>query len=257
MTGRLVEMRGIRKSFGHVEALRGVDFDVGYGEIVGLIGDNGAGKSTLVKVLTGVYPPDEGEIFFDGKRVSFSSPADARAEGIETVYQGYGVAELLNIARNFFLGREPVKKFCVFKLLDHQKMFRECSRILSEIGISVRSPLEPTGVLSGGERQAINIGRAMYFKAKLIILDEPTNALSVKETEHVLQFIERTRQTGTSVIFITHNIYHVCRVADRFVLLERGKKIGDYRKDEVTPEDIIRILTVGKSEKSRTQNEEC
>jgi simple sugar transport system ATP-binding protein len=244
MTGRLVEMRGIRKSFGHVEALRGVDFDV-------------AGKSTLVKVLTGVYPPDEGEIFFDGKRVSFSSPADARAEGIETVYQGYGVAELLNIARNFFLGREPVKKFCVFKLLDHQKMFRECSRMLSEIGISVRSPLEPTGVLSGGERQAINIGRAMYFKAKLIILDEPTNALSVKETEHVLQFIERTRQTGTSVIFITHNIYHVCRVADRFVLLERGKKIGDYRKDEVTPEDIIRILTVGKSEKSRTQDEGC
>lgn len=248
MNSFLVEMRGIRKSFGHVEALRGVDFHVGYGEIVGLIGDNGAGKSTLIKVLTGVYPPDGGEIHFDGKRVLFNSPAEARAAGIETVYQGYGVAELLNIARNFFLGRELVKDFGIFKLLDHRKMICECRKVLLEIGINVRSPLEPTGVLSGGERQAINIGRAMYFKAKLVILDEPTNALSVKETEHVLRFIEQTRQAGTSVIFITHNIYHVCRVADRYVLLERGKKIGDYRRDEVSPEDIIKILTAGRSE---------
>lgn len=248
MSTFLVEMRGIKKSFGHVEALRGVDFSVGYGEIVGLIGDNGAGKSTLIKVLTGVYPPDSGEIYFDGKKVFFNSPAEARAAGIEAVYQGYGVAELLSIARNFFLGRELVKRFGIFKVLDHRKMICECGRVLSEIGVNVRSPLEPTGVLSGGERQAINIGRAMYFKAKLVILDEPTNALSVKETEHVLQFIEQTRQAGTSVIFITHNIYHVCRVADRYVLLERGKKIGDYGRDEVSPEDIIRILTAGRSE---------
>ena len=243
MTSFLVEMRGIKKSFGHVEALRGVDFNVKYGEIVGLVGDNGAGKSTLIKVLTGVYPPDEGEIFFDGKKVLFGSPAEARAAGIETVYQGYGVAELLSIARNFFLGREPTRRLGILRLLAHQKMISECNRVLSEIGIRVRSPLEPTGILSGGERQAINIGRAMYFKAKLVVLDEPTNALSVKETEHVLRFIEQARQAGTSVIFITHNIYHVCRVADRFVLLERGKKIGDYYKDEVTPEDIIGILT--------------
>lgn len=248
MSTFLVEMRGIRKSFGNVEALRGVDFSVGYGEIVGLIGDNGAGKSTLIKVLTGVYPPDSGEIYFDGKKILFNSPAEARAAGIETVYQGYGVAELLNIARNFFLGRELVKRFGIFRVLDHRKMICECGRVLSEIGVNVRSPLEPTGILSGGERQAINIGRAMYFKAKLVILDEPTNALSVKETEHVLQFIEQTRQAGTSVIFITHNIYHVCRVADRYVLLERGKKIGDYGRDEVSPEDIIKILTAGKSE---------
>lgn len=248
MTGFLVEMRGIRKNFGHVEALRGVDFTVGYGEIVGLIGDNGAGKSTLIKVLTGVYPPDSGEIYFDGRKVIFGSPAEARAAGIETVYQGYGVAELLNIARNFFLGREPVRRFGIFEFLDHKKMICECNKVLSEIGINVRSPLEPTGILSGGERQAINIGRAMYFKAKLVILDEPTNALSVKETEHVLQFIEQTRQAGTSVVFITHNIYHVCRVADRFVLLERGRKVGDYRRDEVTPEDIIKILTAGRNE---------
>lgn len=246
MTDFLVEMRGIKKSFGHVEALRGVDFSVRYGEIVGLVGDNGAGKSTLIKVLTGVYRPDEGEIYFDGKKILFDSPAEARAAGIETVYQGYGVAELLSIARNFFLGREPTRGLGVFRFLDHRKMICECSKVLSEIGINVRSPLEPTGILSGGERQAINIGRAMYFKAKLVILDEPTNALSVKETEYVLQFIEQTRRAGTSVIFITHNIYHVCRVADRFVLLERGRKIGDYYRDEVTPEDIIKVLTVGR-----------
>ncbi len=249
MTHEVVRMNNIKKSFGYVEALRGVDFSVGYSEIVGLIGDNGAGKSTLIKILTGVFPPDSGEIYFEGKKVQFKSPADARRAGIETVYQGFGVAELLSMYRNFFLGRELTKKVGFTTFLDHQWMIDECYKVLSEIGVTVRSPLEPAGVLSGGERQAINIGRAMYFEAKLIVLDEPTTALSVKEVERILQFIEEVHQTGTSVIFITHNIQHVYRVADRFVLLERGIKIGEYLKEEVTPEQIIEALTIGSIQK--------
>jgi simple sugar transport system ATP-binding protein len=235
-------MQNIRKSFGRVEALRGVDFQVKQGEIVGLIGDNGAGKSTLVKILTGVMQPDSGDIFFDGNKVHFELPADARKAGIETVYQGYGVLEEMSIARNFFLGREPLKKLGFVKVLDHQKMEDECWNVLKEIGINVRSPMETTSILSGGERQAINIGRAIHFHAKLVVLDEPTTALSVKETEHILSFIEEVRQTGTSVIFITHNINHAYRASDRFVLLDRGTVIKRFGREDVTPEQIIATM---------------
>lgn len=247
MSEELVQMVNIKKKFGRVEALKGVNFLVGKSEIVGLVGDNGAGKSTLIKILTGVFPADMGEIYFEGKLVRFGSPAEARRAGIETVYQGFGVVELMNVYRNFFLGRETVRKIGFLRILDHQKMIEECERVIRDIGVRVRSAREPTGILSGGERQAINIGRAMYFNAKLIILDEPTTALSVKETEHILKFIEKVRnETGASIIFITHNIHHVARVADRFVILDRGRKIGDFRKEEVSPEQIIDVIKTGK-----------
>jgi simple sugar transport system ATP-binding protein len=239
----LVHMKGITKTFGQVQALKNVDFRVQDGEIVGLIGDNGAGKSTLIKILTGVFPPDSGEIFFDGAWRRFATPADARHAGIETVHQGYGVLEDMSIARNFFLGREPLKRVAFLRVLDNQMMNRECSKVLKEIGINVRSPEEVTRVLSGGERQAVNIGRAIHFKAKLVVLDEPTTALSVKESEHILQFIEDVRQAGSSVIFITHNIHHVYRAADRFVLLNRGQIGGEWTSETVTAEEIINIMS--------------
>jgi simple sugar transport system ATP-binding protein len=243
MNEDLVRMVRVRKSFGHVEALRDVDFTVGRDEVVGLIGDNGAGKSTLIKILTGVFPPDAGEMYFDNKKLAFESPADARRAGIETVYQGSGVVNLMSIARNFFLGREPTKKwFGWIKKLDHDLMFSECQKVVSKIGINVRSPLEPTASLSGGERQSINIGRAMYFKAKLIVLDEPTTALSVKESEHVLEFIREAREKGVSVIFITHNLYHVYKVADRFIILNHGEVVGNFSQREISVDELTEKL---------------
>ena len=243
----LVKMVNISKKFGQVQALKEVSFEVYRDEVVGLLGDNGAGKSTLIKVLTGLYPPDEGEIYFEGKRAVFSSPRESRDAGIETVYQGLGLVDLMTISRNFFLGRELTKSVGPFKLLDLERMNRECEKVLQLTGIRRRSPDTMTAVLSGGERQSINIGRAMYFEAKLVILDEPTNALSVRETEIVLDFVEKLRKNGIPVVFITHNIYHVYQVADRFTILDRGEKIGDFAKQQVNAEDIIEVIRIGKT----------
>ncbi len=242
----LLEMRGIVKRFGHVEALKGVDFHVDKAEIVGLVGDNGAGKSTLVKTIVGVYQPDEGEIYFEGRRVQFQSPREARDAGIEIVYQHLALIDLLSISRNIFLGREPVKKLGPLRILDKPFMNREALRILRDIGVKrIRSPEDRVAKLSGGERQSVAIARAMYFKAKLLILDEPTAALSVRETRRVLDHILDVKKQGVSVIFITHNIYHVYEVADRIVVLDHGRKIADLKKEEVSPEDVIEIIRTG------------
>ena len=238
----LVRMVNISKSFGHVQALQGVNFTVGHQEVVGLLGDNGAGKSTLIKILTGLYPPDEGEIYFEGHKVRFTSPHDARALGIETVYQDLALVPLMSIARNFFLGREPVKRIGPFRFLDQKTMNEVAHRMLAEIGIRIRSPHEEVATLSGGERQSIAIGRAIHFGVKLLILDEPTSALSVKETRKVLNYILEARDRGLSVIFITHNVYHVHPVADRFTILSHGRNLGDFRKGEVTPEEISELI---------------
>lgn len=243
--GTLMKAVNISKSFGRVQALKDVDFSISYGEIVGLVGDNGAGKSTLIKILSGVLQPDKGEIFFEGKKVSLSSPKIARSLGIETVYQDGALIPLMSIWRNFFLGKEILNKNPFIKTLDKEKMKKECASYLRSIGIKPLSLDEEVAVLSGGERQAVSIGRAMYFKAKLIFLDEPTAALSVREAERVLQFINEVKKTGISVVFITHNIYHVYTVADRFVILERGEKIGEFNKEEVTPEYIMDIIRSG------------
>jgi len=242
MSEYLVEMRGIKKSFGRVQALKGVDFHVRKQEIVGLLGDNGAGKSTLIKILVGYHQPDEGEIYFEGKRVLFKSPWDSRKVGIETVYQDLALVNLMPIWRNFFLGREIIRRIGPVKILDVGKMKKIAREVLRDIGIFIRSADETVAFLSGGERQAVAIARAIHFGAKLLILDEPTASLSVGETRKVLEHILEAKKRGISVIFITHNIYHVYEVADRLVLLEKGEKIGDYDKKDVTPEKVMDII---------------
>lgn len=242
---RLVEMKGIRKSFGTVQALRGVDFNVDRQEIVGLLGDNGAGKSTLIKILTGVHTPTKGDIYFEGQHVHINSPNDARALGIETVYQDLALVPLISIARNFWLGQEPTKRFGPIKVLDKKKMSEQAREALLEIGIKIRNPDEPVAMMSGGERQSIAIGRAVHFGKKLLILDEPTSALSVKQTEEVLNYIRRAKERGMSVIFITHNILHVHAVADRFTIIRGGRKVGDFKKDDVTKEETAYMIITG------------
>ncbi len=242
----LLEMVNISKSFGHVRALRNVDFTVGRQEVVGLLGDNGAGKSTLIKILTGVHRPDSGEIRMDGERVDFESPGDARAAGIETVYQDLALVPLMSIQRNFFLGHEPLRPVGPFKFLDQKRMERECRDVLEDIGIKVRSTEDEVSVLSGGERQSISIGRALHFGVKLLILDEPTSALSIKETDKVLGYVTEAKNRGLSVIFITHNIYHVYPVADKFTILSHSTKLGDFPKGTVSPEQVSRMIVTGR-----------
>jgi len=242
-----VEMVNISKNFGRVQALKNVSCMVDYGEVLGLLGDNGAGKSTLIKILVGLYPQDKGEIYFEGKRVQFSSPQEARAMGIETVYQDLALVELMSISRNFFLGREPTKKVGPFEFLDKRGMDEVCAKALSEIGITIRSPDESVSLLSGGERQSISIGRAIHFGVKLLILDEPTAALSIKEARKVLDYVREAKKRGLSVIFITHNISHVYPVADRFTILDHGIKVGDFDKKDVTPEDVVNIISKGEA----------
>jgi len=241
----LVQMVGISKRFGTVQALKDVDFDVRRQEVMGLVGDNGAGKSTLIKILTGVHTPDSGKIYFEGREVRFSSPKDARDLGIETVYQDLALIPLMSITRNFFLGRELVHKVGPFRIINQRKMDKIAARALREIGVGVRSPEEPVAILSGGERQSVAIGRAMHFGAKLLILDEPTAALSIKESQKVLDYVLEAKERGLSIIFITHNIYHVYSVADRFTILEHGRKVAEFAKGDVSPEDIIEIIRSG------------
>ncbi len=244
----LLRIRGLTKTFGRVMALKDVDFDVDYTKVVGLLGDNGAGKSTLVKTLMGVYRPEKGEIHFMGKKTIFRSPEEARASGIEIVYQGSNLIETMNIWRNFFVGKEQTKKYGFLKFLSVSGMKEKTLENLEKVRIKVRSPDEYVNILSGGERQSIAIGRALYFGAKLLILDEPTTALSVRETEKVLDVVKTLKKIGISVIFITHNIYHVFDVADRFEILDHGIKICSLSHKDSTPEQIMRIIRRGRLE---------
>jgi len=241
----LVEMRGIYKSFGTVEAVRGVDFHIDRPEILGLLGDNGAGKSTLIKILTGMYTPTKGEILFEGQPVTINSPHEARVLGIETVYQDLALVPLMSIARNFWLGQELVHRYGPLRVLKKQEMSDRAREALLDIGIRIRSADEPVGSLSGGERQSIAIGRAVFFGKKLLILDEPTSALSVKQTQEVLNYTRRAKERGLSVIFITHNIAHVHEVADRFTIIRGGRKVGDFRKEEVSEMEVAQMVMTG------------
>jgi len=235
----LVRMVNIHKWFGRVYALRGVDFEVYRGETVGLIGDNGAGKSTLIKILSGYHQADQGEIYFEGQKVRISSPRDARKLGIETVYQEQALAPNLSIARNIFMGREPVRRWGI---IDRKVMNEESMKALANLGLRLRSPDLPVVTLSGGERQGVAIARALHFKAKLVILDEPTVALSVKEVEEVLEFVRQLQREGISVIFITHNLYHAYDIAERFVVMARGKKMADVKKKDTSPEELSQLV---------------
>lgn len=245
MSERLVEMQDIYKSFGRVKALNGVDFHVDKGEIVGLLGDNGAGKSTLIKTLTGVYTPTSGQIFFEGQPVTIPSPHVARELGIETVYQDFALVPLMSIARNFWLGREPTRRLGPFKLLDLKRMAEEAHVALMDVGIHIRDADEEVGKMSGGERQSIAIGRAVYFGKKLLILDEPTSALSVGETRKVMEYTRAAKAKGMGVIFISHNIGQVHDIADRFTIISHGRKVGDFYKEEVSEEEVANMVMTG------------
>ena len=235
----LVSMIDIQKSFGHVDVLKGVNFEVGGNEIVGLVGDNGAGKSTLIKLLTGVYQPDGGEIYFKNERITIHSVDRSRELGIETVYQERALSEQQTLWRNIFMGREKLSRLGFLKVDEQRK---ETERILrEEMGFTSKAISTDSIVkyLSGGEKQGIAIGRALHFNADLIILDEPTMGLSLAETKKVLDFIANIRTRGKSAIFISHNIYYVYPVADRFVILDRGSIAGNFRKSEISQDDLV------------------
>ncbi len=239
----LVLMESIVKRFGRVTALDGVDFEVKPQEVMALLGDNGAGKSTLIKILTGVHTPTGGQVFFDGIPVEIRNPHDARALGIETVYQDLALVDSMSIGRNFFLGREPMARLGPIKLLDMQTIATQTRQSLADVGIEIRSAREKVAKLSGGERQSIAIGRAVHFGVKLLILDEPTSALSVAESRKVLEYTLNAKAGGLSVIFITHNVHHVMAVADRYTIIRHGKKVGTYDRGEVSFDDISDLIT--------------
>lgn len=244
MTTELVRMDNISKWFGSVQALDDVTFTVKPGEIVGLLGDNGAGKSTLIKILAGATQEDQGEIYFKGQRVNIKNTWDAIDLGIETIYQDSALVPQLSIARNLFLGREPLRGPRFLNRMDKPTMNSEASKLLKQVGIKKDiDPNTPITSLSGGERQSIAIARAMYFHSDLIILDEPTNNLGVEETQGVLRFIKNAQTAGVACIFITHSIYHVFQVVDRIVILRRGKQVGDVRAENTNLEEIEKVIT--------------
>ena len=242
--GQLVALEGISKYFGRVVALEKVSLDVGYNEIVGLVGDNGAGKSTLIKILSGVFPPDEGSIHWQGASVTFKSPADAIRAGIETIFQETAVVDSMTVMRNIFMGRELVRRVGPFRWLDMKRMGRESMAALELVDLRLRSPSAVVGELSGGQRQGVAIARAMHFKTRLLILDEPTNNLSVKESKRILDFIVELKKQGISSVFITHNLNHVYPVADRIVALSHGSLAGVFRKDQTSIEELTDLITL-------------
>ena len=246
----LIEARNISKRFGHITALDGVDFAVGRGEVVGLVGDNGAGKSTLIKVLSGVHILDEGELVWEGQPLKLTNPKQAMQLGISTVYQDLAIVDTMSIFRNFVLGREEdsTRRLGFISYLSLDKARKVAREGLHNVGISIRSVDEPAAKLSGGERQSIEIGRAIYYQAKLLIMDEPCSALSLAETEKVLRFIEAAREAGVAVIFITHNVHQVYSVADRFVVLSHGSTVGSYGKYEKTKEELSEMIVTGGAE---------
>jgi simple sugar transport system ATP-binding protein len=223
----LLEVREISKYFGNVIALSDVSAVVRAGEVTCILGDNGAGKSTLIKILSGVYQHDGGSFLVDGREVRFGSPREARRAGIATVYQDLAIVPLMSIWRNFFLGEEPTRGWGPARRFDIAGAKATARQQMALMGIDVRDPDQPVGTLSGGERQAVAIARAMYFDSDLIILDEPTNNLGVAETQGVLRFVREARDTGHSCIFIAHNIHHVFQVVDRMVVMRRGAVVAD------------------------------
>jgi simple sugar transport system ATP-binding protein len=245
MRDELVRMEHINKFFGRVQALNDVTLSVGRNEIVGLLGDNGAGKSTLIKILSGALRADSGDIYMHGNKVDIRNTTDAIAQGIETIYQDSALVTQLSIARNLFLGREPVKGPRFLDRLDQKAMNEVARDLLKRVGITKEiPPTTPISALSGGERQAVAIARAMHFDSDLIILDEPTNNLGVEETKGVLHFVRSARDSGHSCILIAHNIYHVFQVVDRIIVLRRGKKVADdIDPKQTTMESVESIIT--------------
>jgi simple sugar transport system ATP-binding protein len=241
----LLEVRNVSKYFGNVVALKDVSVHVGAGEVTCVLGDNGAGKSTFIKILSGVHRHDEGQLLVDGEDTHFSSPREAKERGIATVFQDLATVPLMSIWRNFFLGSEPTKGKGPLRRVDIRFAQDTMVDEMRKMGIDVRDPDQPVGTLSGGERQAVAIARAVYFGAKVLILDEPTSALGVKQSGVVLRYVAQARKRGLGVIFITHNPHHAFPVGDRFVVLNRGRILGSWNKGEITRDELIKMMSGG------------
>jgi simple sugar transport system ATP-binding protein len=242
----LLEVDRISKYFGNVVALKDVSCYVNAGEVTCVLGDNGAGKSTFIKILSGVHRHDDGRLLVEGEEVTFGSPREARAKGIATVYQDLAMVPLMAIWRNFFLGAEPTKGIGPTRRFDSDFAKETVREQLKAMGIDIRDPDQPVGTLSGGERQSVAIARAVYFGARVLILDEPTSALGVKQAGVVLRYVLQARDRGVAVIFITHNPHHAFPVGDRFVLLNRGQSLGTYAKGEIDQQELTRLMAGGR-----------
>ena len=250
----LLGTRNIVKRYGTIEALRGVDLDIGAGELVGLVGDNGAGKSTLVKILAGVTQPTSGYMEFEGRATTLESPISARAFGIETVYQDLGLCENLNVSENVFLGREPTRGFGPIRWLDKRRMAQEVATALTGLSINVPSPSAKVSELSGGQRQAVALARARLWKQRLVLLDEPTAALGVQESRKTIEAIQQLQRDGTSILLISHDIPMVRRITHRIVVLRRGAKVADVATNSVTEHDIVSLITGASKGETQASN---
>jgi simple sugar transport system ATP-binding protein len=238
----LLQLHGIGMEYGAIRALTEVDFGVAPGEIVGLIGDNGAGKSTLVKIIAGNFPPSNGTMYFDGREVRFRGPEDARNAGIEVVYQDLALSDNLSSAANVYLGRELRRRVAGFSIMDNAAMRRRAAQLLAELKSDTR-PDALVRTLSGGQRQAVAIARTRLAAAKLVLLDEPTASISVRQVNEVLDLIRRMRDHGQAVIFISHTLLHIFAVADRITVLRRGRKVADKAIDATSPEEVTALIT--------------
>ncbi|MFC7220853.1 ATP-binding cassette domain-containing protein [Streptomyces polyrhachis] len=241
----LAELRGISKFYGSIRALEGVSLRVDAGQVTCVLGDNGAGKSTLIKIIAGLHRHDAGDLLIEGEPTRLASPRDALARGIATVYQDLAVVPLMPVWRNFFLGSEPTKGAGPLRRMDVGLMRATTHRELLRMGIDLRDVDQPIGTLSGGERQCVAIARAMYFGAKVLVLDEPTAALGVKQSGVVLKYVAAARDAGLGVVLITHNPHHAYLVGDRFVLLKRGVMAGSHARSEIALDDLIRDMAGG------------
>jgi len=245
MSEPIVEIREISKQFAHIIALSQVSLTLNAGEVHCLLGDNGAGKSTLIQTLAGNLKPTSGQILFDGRPVEFSSPKDALDLGIATVYQNLGLVPLMSIARNFFMGREPIRDLGLIKIFRKGEARETARKEMMKMGIDIRDPEQLVGTMSGGERQSLAIARAVYFGARVLILDEPTSALGVRQTSMVLNYIARLRREGIAIIFITHNVRHAYAVGDRFTVLNRGRTLATSTRAETTRDALEDLMAGG------------
>ena len=243
--GALLELKGVSKQFGPVQALNEVDFEVRAGEVVALVGDNGAGKSTLVKVISGIHDADEGQFFFDGREVSISGPQSATALGIATVYQDLALCDNLDVVANLFLGREDVAPGPgeVTRQLDETRMEHRSEELLDTVGVTIPRLRNEVGTLSGGQRQQVAVARSLLGEPKVVLLDEPTAALGVEQTALVLNLIKRLRERGLGVVVISHNLADVFEVADRIFVLRLGQRAGSYEAEDTTEEHIVSAIT--------------
>jgi ABC-type sugar transport system ATPase subunit len=248
----LIEARGISKSFGRVVALRGADFAAWPGEVSALVGDNGAGKSTLIKIFSGALQPDGGEVLLDGRPTQISSPAEARQLGIETVYQDLALAPSLDVASNLFLGREARQRGLLGAIgfLDDRLMRQRAQQEMANLQIGLTSVRQPVLTLSGGQRQAIAVARAVAWGRRIVIMDEPTAALGIRESRMVLQLIKRIKETGVAVIMISHNLPEVFEVADRITILRLGRTVRQMRREEASMDDVVAFMTGARVEQA-------